>query len=489
MFDSIPVKKTILLLLLMLPTIGLLSQSEEEEEEEEIHPFQFFILADSLVEDDTLAAYLEEVNATVAWSEAEYPVELWEVTDFPFTTPGGQVITDIQDALNLTRKKSKIKSACGNSVQNIAGEVSFGSQTSCFKISDYAFNQGSNPIKISIIDTGIDDGIGENSNDSMDFNIIEYSGYDYVHNDPVPDDENGHGTHLAGLIHAITQAGLIGDNRISFDIRKTHDSNGQAFMSDIIIAVFDAIASGADIINMSFGYEDVFSDTMFFPLRIAMEEAFDQNVLIFAAAGNDTQDNDDFTETTLPASFPDENLVSVHSLDCNDHLSFFTNYGKTTVDVAVLAEDVPGPSLLGGLEFRSGTSQATAIASALAAIKGTLQFFEPDQVKCQMIGSKTHLTQLADQNIADGKLNFQDFINATSCVTPDCDEVYVGDDALMGVAPTHQIIEIDSALQSSQVITQMSHSSYDALGGSELLQGFEVEAGANFLVLVDGCNH
>ena len=494
---AIPVKSVILWSSYVLffvgfaftPSLVAQTEGEEEQEEFEIHPTQFFIEAEALAEDDSLEAYLDEINATVAWSEEGYPVELWEVTtNYPYETATGDTILSILDALNLTRKKSKIKSVCFNRELAINSLSMSGTMPSCFKISDFTMDQGDHPIKISIIDTGIDQNIGQASNDSMNFDLIEYTGYDYVNDDAIPEDENGHGTHLAGLIHAITQAGLTGDNRITFDIRKTHDAQGDAFMSDVVIAVFDAISSGADIINMSFGYQDIYSDTMFFPLRVAMEEAALNNALLIAASGNSSSDNDNYSQTILPASFPDENLISVSAVSCQNELSSFANFGATSVDVAILGENIPGPGLEGNIIWGTGTSQATAIVTAISALKATNHELEPDQLKCQLIQSAKHVTTLIDRNVADGRIDLNTFMSLNSCLEKNCDQSFVEETALTGIAPNAQILEINGAIQSSQVIPVLSDNSYDAALGVELLSGFSVSESGRFLISTSGCN-
>ena len=307
------------------------------------HPNQFFVYLDENANEDSIEAYLTDLNSVEVWRSGHLNLGFWEVNSFPFTTSDGEEILDIQAAIARSKKKTQIREATLNILRQLDTMDQAGG-SSCFQLSDYYYQQGSENITISILDTGLDSIHDNDTTGGFNYNLTSYTGYDYVNNDPIPDDENGHGTHITGLIHSITHQSNPINSKISFDIRKTHNADGQAYMSAVVFALIDAMDEGADIINMSFGFNDVYHDSLFFPLELVMQDAVENdNVLIVVAAGNDGQDNDLFMNTALPASFPIEGTISVASLNCEHQLSTFSNYGANTVDIAVLGERIPGP--------------------------------------------------------------------------------------------------------------------------------------------------
>ena len=455
------------------------------------HPHQYFVELDSLIPEDTLQAMLTDLNSIEVWADDDINLAVWQVIEFPFITNSGEEIFDINEVITTAKKKTKISS----SALNIQHTVDLGvtaNISSCFDLDILSDTVGSEGVVISILDTGISD-ISDNTTVELNYDLTTYTGYDYVRNDSIPDDEHGHGTHLAGLIHSITNHLNPGQTSITFDIRKTHDSQGQAFTSNVVFALLDAIKSKADIINMSFSVQDVYHDTLFFPLMHALEEAEREGVLVIAAAGNQSSDNDQDTATTLPASFPLPNIISVGSVSCENMPSSYTNYGGLSVDVSVLGEAIPGPDLANGISFVSGTSQAAAIVTSLSAILGSQQGnFEYAPIKCALIKNSKHFTALHDKNVSDGIIDTEFLYsdNLLNC-NPNFDEclkAFTGNDALTGSPDLHFIIETNQAIESSQLLLSNSHSTYDAAFGVSLTPGFEMSSGGSFLIDLSGCN-
>ena len=460
----------------------------------EFHPDQFFVYYDENVNEDSIQAYLTDLNSTELWRSGHLNLAFWEVDSFPFTTSSGEIILDIQAAIARSKKKTQIRDATFNILRQL-DTLDQASGSSCFQLSDYFYTHGTENIIISILDTGLDNIQDNDTSGGFNYNLTTYTGYDYVNNDPIPDDENGHGTHVTGLIHSITHQSNPVNSKISFDIRKTHNADGQAYMSAVVFALIDAIDEGADIVNMSFGFTDFYHDSLFFPLELVMRDAVEyEDVLIVVAAGNDSQDNDILTNTALPASFPIEGTISVASLDCANQLSMFSNYGATTVDVAVLGERIPGPDLGTGRIELSGTSQATAIVSALAALKAThFMYFEPKLFTCPIISTAIHEVSLTDKMMSSGRLNVSDFlvIADTSCYINqfDCNTSFTHANQLTGLVQDNNMIETDSSLASSQVLESGTINTYDAASSITLMPGFESKSGALFQVKADGCEH
>ena len=155
-----------------------------------------------------------------------------------------------------------------------------------------------NGIKIGVIDTGI------NVNHPDFFNQDEISkflkGYDFVDNDTIPQDTNGHGTQVAGIIAADGQLRGVAPMAEIFSYRVSSD--GESVPSDLIIkAINQAVKDGVDIINISLGVNITHNK-----IDDAVNNAIKQGVVVVAAAGNSGPDK---STIGSPASNP--NVITV----------------------------------------------------------------------------------------------------------------------------------------------------------------------------------
>lgn len=149
---------------------------------------------------------------------------------------------------------------------------------------------GSAEVIVAVIDSGID-------LNHPDLVAKLVPGYDFIDNDLTPNDRNGHGTLVAGIIAARTNNG-VGIAGMSWGARlmplKVLGSNGEGVISNIIEAIDWAVDHGAKIINMSFGnYQHSQS------LKETIARAHSAGVLLVAAAGNDG-----IHAPAYPASYP-----------------------------------------------------------------------------------------------------------------------------------------------------------------------------------------
>ena len=229
---------------------------------------------------------------------------------------------------------------------------------------------GPNRTKIAILDTGADcthpdfANAGTNVTDSAAGGQLSYSlskAY-YPTNVSSPacpwQDDNGHGTHTAGIIAAAAN-NSIGVAGMAFPVQlmvyKVLDASGCGSDAVIAAAIIDAANNGAAVISMSLGssgYDPV--------LQTAVDYAWQMNSLVVAAAGNYGSDG-----WFYPA---DANYVlGVAATDSNDARAGFSNYGP---GVAVAA---PGVNILSTLPgnnygYLSGTSMATPFVAGLGGL-------------------------------------------------------------------------------------------------------------------------
>lgn len=169
-------------------------------------------------------------------------------------------------------------------------------------------------------------------------------------------DDNGHGTHVAGIIAARANNGKgIAGVAPAAQIMpvKALDADGSGWMADVIEGIVWAAQNGADVINMSLGGPDAdFSAN-------AVEFAQSRGVVVVAAAGNEGSNT-----PMYPAALP--GVVSVAALDDDGSVANYSNYGDT-IDIAA-----PGTQIVstvpGGYSAMSGTSMAAPHVAGVAAL-------------------------------------------------------------------------------------------------------------------------
>jgi subtilisin len=131
-------------------------------------------------------------------------------------------------------------------------------------------------VLVAVIDTGIDQLHPDLFNN---YN----GGFDYVNEDSDPADDNGHGTHVSGIIAAEdNDIGVIGvAPEAKINAMKAFDSNGIGSLSDIIPALYDSADNRVDIISMSWTINGDYQS-----LHDAINYSYDRGIILVAAAGN-----------------------------------------------------------------------------------------------------------------------------------------------------------------------------------------------------------
>ena len=145
-------------------------------------------------------------------------------------------------------------------------------------------------------------------------------GYDFVNNDRYPDDDNRHGTYIAGII-AQTTNNRIGTAGVAFKSClmpvKVMNSEGAGTHSDVAQGIYFAVNHGADVINLSLGGSNS-SKT----LKDAVKYAYEKGVVVISAAGNNNSNH-----LTYPAAY-DEYVIAAGATQYDKKLAPYSNYGK-----------------------------------------------------------------------------------------------------------------------------------------------------------------
>ncbi|HEY7154911.1 MAG TPA: S8 family serine peptidase [Gemmataceae bacterium] len=238
-------------------------------------------------------------------------------------------------------------------------------------------------------------------------------GWNFVRNTNNPLDDNGHGTHVSGILGAVgnNRAGVAG---VDWNVRimpvKFIGSNGDGSISNFIAGLNYAIQHGAKITNNSWEGAPYSS-----ALSSAISNARAHGQIFVAAAGNEGA-NDDITPD-YPASFKRSlnNVVAVAATDSSDRLASFSNYGAQSVSLAA-----PGVNILSTLPGgrygdMSGTSMATPeVTGALALVWGLHPSWSYIQVINQVLRTTDKLSSLQGKVASGGRLDIAAAVGASS---------------------------------------------------------------------------
>jgi hypothetical protein len=224
-------------------------------------------------------------------------------------------------------------------------------------------------VDIALLDTGVD-------LDHPDL-LNVYNQMSLIPGTQSADDDNGHGTHVAGIAAARdNNLGVVG---IAPGARlwavKVLDSNGQGLISDIIkgIDYLGQHALEVDVINMSFGCNNCYSAA----LDLAVQNLVLKGITFVAAAGNGQSDASIFSPANL------NNVIAVSaiadsdgkcggigpstSFGADDTFASFSNYGST-ISLAAPGVDILSTYIGGGYATVSGTSMSAAHVSGVAGL-------------------------------------------------------------------------------------------------------------------------
>lgn len=280
----------------------------------------------------------------------------------------------------------------------------------------WATTFGSDEVVVGVVDSGIDlthpdlrsrlwrnpAEVANGRDDDGNGFIDDIHGADCRDGDGTPQDDAGHGTHVAGIIAAAVGngEGIAGvDGRARIMALRFLGPNGRGRISDAVRCLDYAIAAGARVTNHSWG-----TSYRSQALEEAVARARDAGVLVVASAGNDGADLD-VAGSHYPSGFEYDNVVAVASTTSYDTLAASSNRGRSTVDIAA-----PGVGIIsavpGGYAKKSGTSMAAPHVSAVAALTlAAHPALDVAGVVARLLGSVDRTPELEGSVASGGRLN------------------------------------------------------------------------------------
>ncbi len=279
---------------------------------------------------------------------------------------------------------------------------------------------GDDDVVVAVLDSGVDYNHRDLVNNiwTRPANVTAYTdaqlgtvddlhGFNAVKNSGDPMDDNGHGTHVAGIIGAEgdNEIGIAGINwHVKIMPLKFMSAGGYGTTRDAIKAINYVIERKRDgvnvrVINASWG-----STQNSRALRDAIKKAGDEGILFVAASGNSSANAD--RTPHYPAGYKLPNVISVAATDRNDQLASFSNYGAKSVHIAA-----PGVEILStwlGDQFReaSGTSMATPeVAGVAALVIAAEPNISVEALRERLLNSVDRLDSLNGKVATGGRLN------------------------------------------------------------------------------------
>ncbi|WP_328460510.1 S8 family peptidase [Actinoplanes sp. NBC_00393] len=291
-----------------------------------------------------------------------------------------QEATDRDDAAGLVRTAQQARNAVGVEVDAVVEAAGSDPQRSAqwdldtMRVPEAWQRSTGAGVTVAVVDSGVDD-----THPDLIGQVLP--GYNAITDAPGgTTDENGHGTHVAGTIAALTGNGT-GVASVAPDARilpvKVLGADNRGWTSDFAEGVVWAADHGAQVINMSLG-----STTQTGAVSTAIDYARSRNVVVVASAGNSRAQG---SPTNYPAA--DAGVIGVAATDSADIVASYSNAGNY-VDVAAPGSGILSTVPQGGYAYYNGTSMAAPHVSAVAALLvASRPGITPDQVESALTSS------------------------------------------------------------------------------------------------------
>ena len=264
-------------------------------------------------------------------------------------------------------------------------------------------------VVVAVIDTGIDpkheylqqnihvlEGVKGKDNYGRDFSVLSRDKFAKNAKGRSPVDDHGHGTHVAGILRSVFPEVKI------VPIKYYNPSrSGQDNLNSLIKSLEYAIKGGVDIINYSGGGPEPAIEE----LRI-LKQAERKGILVIAAAGNEKSNIDLKNKAFYPASYGLSNIVTVTAYNKQIVILKSSNWGGNSVDLAAPGHRIRSSVPKNQARDMTGTSQATAFVSGVAAlIRAQHSTLSAQDIKIILRRSVKKILKLDKKCLSGGKLD------------------------------------------------------------------------------------
>ncbi len=217
-------------------------------------------------------------------------------------------------------------------------------------------------VRVCVVDTGIDQ-----THKDLVGNIA--GGKNFTTDDPNAwQDDNGHGTHVAGIIAALNnRVGIVGVAPMAkIYAMKVIGASGYGTLSSVADGVLECIKIGANVINMSLAAQKGPPEAYVDPMAIAVQAAINAGIKVVVASGNNAQDMANY----IPASYP--GVITVGAIQVVQkskiQLLYFSNIGLGAKDYVAPGGNVRSTWTGGQYAVASGTSMAAPHVAGVVAL-------------------------------------------------------------------------------------------------------------------------
>ena len=281
----------------------------------------------------------------------------------------------------------------------------------------WSVTTGNPATMVAVLDTGIDLGnpafagrIWTNPDPSgSDGHPGDVHGWNFVSNNPNVQDDDGHGTHVSGILGATGNNGY-GVAGVDWNAQimpvKVLDAFGNGTTDEVVAGIYYAVEHGARVINASWG-GGPFSQAM----DNAIQFAAIHNVVFVTAAGNDGTNSD--IVPSYPGSYRLPNEITVAAVDSSGNLASFSDYGPHTVDLAAPGVGI-WSTIPGSFAQYSGTSMATPFVSGVVSLlAGIHPNYRATQLVQQVLATTKPLPGLSGKTITGGIVDAAQAVGVT----------------------------------------------------------------------------
>lgn len=225
--------------------------------------------------------------------------------------------------------------------------------------------------KVAVLDTGIDV-------DHPDLDVA--GGYNAITNiEGAADDDNGHGTHVAGIIAALNDTGEdtgavtgVAPDASLYAV-KVLNAAGSGYVSDVVEGIYWAISNDMDVINLSLG-----TSTDYSTLHTAVDDAYAAGIVVVAAAGNEGNPPGKGDNVIYPAKY--SSVIAVAATNQDDERPKRSSTGPD-LELAAPGVDILSTWNDGDYKSKSGTSMAAPHVSGTVALMLASGVYTVDEVR------------------------------------------------------------------------------------------------------------